>query len=450
MELPLNYEENMRLLLGEEFDAYRQALQEPSYSGLRIHDGKVGALEAVCGAFCLAEVPWCKQGYYYPAALRPAKHPYYHAGLYYLQEPSAMSPAAILPIEEGDRVLDICAAPGGKTTQLGSRLKGSGVLVANDISAGRTKALLKNVELFGLTNVVVMSETPQRLAERFDGYFDKILIDAPCSGEGMFRKDGDMVKSWTDELIAFCKMQQREILSAAANMLRPGGMMLYSTCTFSVAENEGSIADFLREHPDFSLVPIKKQWGFLPGRGDLVGIEALNGAARLYPHKIKGEGHFLALLQKAGDAPATQVFSQREKTDAAAEAFLDFAAKTLPQKKWNGTFRTYGDGIYLLPHGLPRLDGLRVMRSGLLLGNFKNGRFTPSQALAMTLRQEDCPNALSFSCNDERVKRYLKGETIEADAKDWVLVCVDSFALGWAKAQNGRLKNKYAVSWRMT
>ena len=243
MYLPLEYVEKMKALLGEtEFAAYLDSFVEGRFYGLRANTLKITpeALQEK-GIFGLKPIPWCASGFYYDGEERPAKHPYYHAGLYYLQEPSAMSPAAILPIEEGDFVLDLCAAPGGKTTQLGARLQGSGLLVANDISAGRAKTLLKNVELAGIRNAVVLSETPERIAQRLPLFFDKILVDAPCSGEGMFRKEPDMVKSWNQEMLDFCRTEQAKILEACAPMLKPGGMLLYSTCTFSPEENEKSI-----------------------------------------------------------------------------------------------------------------------------------------------------------------------------------------------------------------
>ena len=230
MKLPLKYTETMKALLGEEYDAYLASFDEERFYGLRVNTLKLSAEEmAARGVFSLRPVPWCETGFYYDGAERPAKHPYYHAGLYYLQEPSAMSPAATLPIEKGDRVLDLCAAPGGKTTQLGARLGGTGLLVANDISAGRAKTLLKNVELAGIRNAIVMSETPERIAERLPNFFDKILVDAPCSGEGMFRKEPDMVKSWDADMLAFCRSEQAKILEACAPMLKAGGMLLYST-----------------------------------------------------------------------------------------------------------------------------------------------------------------------------------------------------------------------------
>lgn len=443
MELPIQYTEKMQKLLGEEYPRYLESFEESRYFGLRVNPLKLmPEVFLDQNVFSLTSVPWCNEGFYYAGDERPAKHPYYHAGLYYLQEPSAMSPGAILPIQPGERVLDVCAAPGGKSTQLGAGLQGEGLLVANDISAGRAKALLKNIELFGIRNAVVMSEPPERLKERLPNFFDKILIDAPCSGEGMFRKEPDMVKSWNEEMLAFCQKEQAKILEACAEMLRPGGMMLYSTCTFAVEENEKSLADFLERHQEFSLVPIEKKYGFSAGIGEL------SQCARLYPHKIKGEGHFLALMQKAGnshDALFSEEACEKEKDIL---SYLEFEKEVL-KTKLSGTFKIFGDSLYLLPKGMPTMKGLRALRTGWQLGTLKKGRFEPSQAFAMGLFKEEVTNVEDFPLGDDRVIRYLKGETVEADGKEgWTLVCVDGFPLGWAKRQGGRLKNKYAVGWK--
>lgn len=443
MELPIQYTEKMKKLLGDEYSKYLESFEESRYFGLRVNALKLTPeMFRDKNVFSLTSVPWCREGFYYAGEQRPSKHPYYHAGLYYLQEPSAMSPGAILPIQPGERVLDVCAAPGGKSTQLGARLQGEGLLVANDISAGRAKALLKNIELFGIRNSVVMSEPPERLKERLPNFFDKILIDAPCSGEGMFRKEPDMVKSWNEEMLAFCQKEQGEILEACAGMLRPGGMMLYSTCTFAVEENEKSISDFLERHQEFSLVPIEKENGFSAGMG------ALAQCARLYPHKIKGEGHFLALMQKTEEGHPGLTLEETGEKEKDILPYLEFEKEVL-KIKLSGIFKIFGDSLYLLPEGMPAMKGLRVLRTGWQLGTLKKGRFEPSQAFAMGLSQGEVTNVEDFSLADDRVIRYLKGETVEADGKEgWTMVCVDGFPLGWAKRQRGRLKNKYAVGWK--
>lgn len=443
MYLPLEYIEKMKALLGEEYEEYITSFDEGRFYGLRANTLKISAEELQeKNIFRLTNVPWCESGFYYEGEERPAKHPYYHAGLYYLQEPSAMSPAATLPIEEGDIVLDLCAAPGGKTTQLAARLKGTGLLVANDISAGRAKTLLKNVELMGIRNAIVMSETPEKIASRLPAFFDKILVDAPCSGEGMFRKEPDMVKSWDASMLEFCQTEQAKILEACAPMLKAGGMLLYSTCTFSPEENEKSIGDFLENHSEFELVPIEKKNGFVSG------LPPFEACARLYPHKLKGEGHFLALLRKKEGDHAKTVPAEDGKWTKQMDAFADFVKDVLKEMP-KGIYKIYGDGLYLLPEGTPKLDKLRVLRTGWMLGTLKKDRFEPSQAFAMGLKKEEVKNAVDFPLKDDRVIRYLKGETVEGEGKDgWTLVCVDGFPLGWAKMQRGRLKNKYAVSWK--
>lgn len=443
MDLPLEYTEKMKSLLGGEYEEYLASFAEERYYGLRANTLKISAEKLQGkGIFMLTNVPWCPTGFYYAGEERPAKHPYYHAGLYYLQEPSAMSPAAVLPIEEGDRVLDLCAAPGGKTTQLAARLNGRGLLIANDISAGRAKTLLKNVELAGIRNAVVMSEPPEKIAAKLPLFFDKILVDAPCSGEGMFRKEPDMVKSWDREMLAFCRTEQAKILESCASMLKAGGMLLYSTCTFSPEENEKSIGDFLEHHAEFHLVPIPKENGFVPG------LPPYEACARLYPHHLQGEGHFLALLQKGESGIAEEVSLEEGKWTKQMEPFAAFAEDVLTELP-HGIYKMYGDGLYLLPEGTPKMDKLRVLRTGWLLGTLKKERFEPSQAFAMGLKKEEVKDTVDFPLEDERVIRYLKGETVEAEGKDgWTLVCVDGFPLGWAKMQKGRLKNKYAVSWK--
>ena len=446
MNLPEQYIKNMKKLLGEkEFQQYLNCFEQKRYAGIRINTLKWSKEEFLKKRiFDTEQVAWCEEGYYCNEKVRPAKHPYYAAGLYYIQEPSAMSAAAILPINKGECVLDICAAPGGKSTQLGAKLGQTGVLVSNDISAGRTKALLKNIECFGITNSIVMSETPQRLSERFEQYFDKILIDAPCSGEGMFRKDSDMIKKWNNDLITYCITQQKEILRCCAVMLKAGGMMLYSTCTFAPEENEYIIKEFLQCHKEFTIVPIETKWGFEKGM--------IEGCVRLFPHKIKGEGHFLALLQKQGEHKNSIFETEKEQIDNRMSLFWEFEKQVLKPnwQKTKGIYRMYGDDLYYIPENVPMLKGLRVLRSGLQLGTFKKNRFEPSHAFALALNKNDVNNYIDFNSKQEYAIRYLKGESISVPEQrnGWCIVCVDGYTLGWAKLQNGRLKNKYPVSWK--
>ncbi|NDO46092.1 RsmB/NOP family class I SAM-dependent RNA methyltransferase [Clostridium sp. MD294] len=446
MNLPEQYIENMKRLLGEkEFQQYLNCFEQKKYTGIRINTLKWNKEQFLNKKlFETEEVAWCNEGYYCSEKVRPAKHLYYAAGLYYIQEPSAMSAAAILPVNEGECVLDICAAPGGKSTQLGTKLKQTGVLVCNDISASRTKALLKNIECFGITNSIVMSETPQKLSKHFEQYFDKILIDAPCSGEGMFRKDSDMIKKWNSNLIAHCMQQQKEILQYCAIMLKAGGMMLYSTCTFSPEENEHIITEFLQYHKEFKIVPIEAKWGFQKGM--------IEGCVRLFPHKIKGEGHFLALLQKQEECANTIFETEKEQIDKRMSFFWEFEKQVLKPnwQKTKGIYKIYGDDLCYIPENVPMLKGLRVLRSGLQLGTFKKNRFEPSHAFALALNKNDVNNYIDFDIKQNDAIRYLKGESIsiEQQKEGWCIICVDGYTLGWAKVQKGRLKNKYPVSWK--
>lgn len=457
INLPNEFEEKMKALLGDEFEDYIKCYDEPRYYGLRVNTEKISVEDFVkiC-PFEITPIPWIDNGFYYDGEkISPAKHPYYFAGLYYLQEPSAMTPANRLPVEPGDRVLDVCAAPGGKATELGAKLQNEGVLVANDISSSRARGLLKNLEVFGIGNMLVMSEEPGRLERYFSGYFDKILIDAPCSGEGMFRKDKKMVRAWEEHGPEFFSKLQRSIITQAARMLKPGGMMLYSTCTFDPLENEGTIEYLLGEYPEFEIQEIAGYEGFAPGRPEVTKSKDPNFAktVRIFPHHMKGEGHYLALLKKSEDAicPSSPVAEQKaKKIPAELEEFFRDVKWDL--KPWR--LDIHGERVYYMPENLPELKGARFLRSGLLLGELKKKRFEPSQALAMNLKMEEYAHTLNLSSDDDRLMRYLKGETIDvedlipAKAKGWHLICTDGFPLGWGKVTNGTLKNKYLPRWR--
>ncbi len=305
-QLPQEFLERMEHMLGEEYPAFLQSYEEPRKFGLRVNTMKISVEEFQrLAPFHLTPIPWIPNGFDYEREDDPARHPFYYAGLYYLQEPSAMTPASILPVMPGEHVLDLCAAPGGKATALGAKLAGEGLLVANDISASRAKALLKNLEIFGIRNSFVTNAYPAKLAEQFAGAFDKILVDAPCSGEGMFRKDLANARVWSLEKVKECAKTQHEIIRQAVSMLRPGGLLLYSTCTFSPEENEQTIASLLREHPELQLVELPWYEGFAHGRPELAdGNPELTKCVRIFPHRMAGEGHFLALLYKKKDGEA--------------------------------------------------------------------------------------------------------------------------------------------------
>ena len=456
LKLSKEYLNRMRDLLGEEeFSAYLKSFDEERLYGLRVNTAKVtpeAFPELV--SWDLKPVPWIPNGFYYEGTERPAKDPYYYAGLYYLQEPSAMTPAMLLPVEPGDRVLDLCGAPGGKSTELGVKLAGKGVLISNDISNSRAKALLKNLELWGISNICVTSETPDKLADVFGPWFDKILIDAPCSGEGMFRKDDDMVKSYEERGPEYYSEIQKEITDQAVRMLAPGGLLLYSTCTFSRCEDEEIICHILENHQEMELIRLPLFEGASGGIG-------LDGCIRLFPHKIKGEGHFISLLRKngggaertaAGSRERSRTEPQGKKAPALPTELTDFLA--LMKREFDGSrIMIKNDSVYYLPENFVPAKELRYLRTGLLLGELKNKRFEPGQALAMTLHAEEFRQTISWKKEDDRVIRYLKGETIsltpeEGPVKGWCLVCVDGYPLGFAKGTGMALKNKYYPGWR--
>lgn len=456
LKLSEEYLNRMRDLLGEEeFSAYLKSFDEERLYGLRVNTAKVtpeAFPELV--SWDLKPVPWIPNGFYYEGTERPAKDPYYYAGLYYLQEPSAMTPAMLLPVEPGDRVLDLCGAPGGKSTELGVKLAGKGVLISNDISNSRAKALLKNLELWGISNICVTSETPDKLADVFGPWFDKILIDAPCSGEGMFRKDDDMVKSYEERGPEYYSEIQKEITDQAVRMLAPGGLLLYSTCTFSRCEDEEIICHILENHQEMELIRLPLFEGASGGIG-------LDGCIRLFPHKIKGEGHFISLLRKngggaertaAGSRERSRTEPQGKKAPALPTELTDFLA-LMSREFDDSRIMIKNDSVYYLPENFVPAKELRYLRTGLLLGELKNKRFEPGQALAMTLHAEEFRQTISWKKEDDRVIRYLKGETIsltpeEGPVKGWCLVCVDGYPLGFAKGTGMALKNKYYPGWR--
>lgn len=542
MDLPQEFLKRMKAMLGDEYDEFLRTYEEPRRFGLRVNTLKISVEDFVkLAPFHLKKIPWIDNGFYYEREDDPARHPFYHAGLYYLQEPSAMTPANILPAEPGEHVLDLCAAPGGKATALAAKLQGEGLLVANDISASRARALLKNLEVFGVKNSFVTNAAPVKLAEQFEESFDKILVDAPCSGEGMFRKDIANAKAWSLDKVEECAKIQREITKQAVKMLRPGGLMLYSTCTFSAEENEGTIAYLLETCPEMELLEIpmyrgvcgemsgktekdesfdiarkdsedqgfscgmpqllnikavpelyeersrQETWKVLEAAGVLDGVdlgkwEQLEKCVRIFPHKMNGEGHFLALLKKKGTLPGIHKKVQRRsgRPSREEEKVLREFLKDVTMDWSMDQIEVRNGQAYFMPEP-PEIRGkIPFLRNGLYLGELKKGRFEPSQSLAIALRgpgyipseelqEEDISKTASkkgkagceyasvidLPCSDDRVRKYLCGETIDVDDlqpkrdKGWQLVCVDGYSLGWGKLVNGTLKNKYHAGWRM-
>lgn len=380
-----------------------------------------------------------------------------------------MAPVEYLDVKPGERVLDLCAAPGGKSTQIATKMQGKGMLICNEIHPARAKILSENIERLGITNAVVLNETPARLADMFEGYFDKILVDAPCSGEGMFRKNEEACTEWSLSNVRICGERQDEILDCAASMLKPGGRIVYSTCTFAPTENEGSIYRFLNRHAEFHTVPAKVYDGMSAGKQEwyvkdrTVGEietpvredmeEQIAGTIRLWPHLLKGEGHYLAILEKEGTLSDYQGYCKNPQelgiSDKECEDFYTFCKETLKQTP-QGVKIKFGEQLYLVPEEMPALKGLKVLRPGLHLGTLKKNRFEPSHALALALTKDMVKHSVSYKADSYEIKAYLNGQTLNHEGeKGWYLVNADGYSIGWAKLAGVVLKNHYPKGLRI-
>lgn len=465
--LPEKFLKRMEKMLGEEYPAFLQSFDGENYRALRVNKRKTIMDEFLeKNYFSLNPVTWTENGFYYGQEVQPGKHPLHEAGLYYIQEPSAMSVVPFLEAKPEERILDLCAAPGGKSTQIADEMDGKGILICNEIHPARAKILSENIERMGVRNGIVTNEPPERLAQMFPGYFDRILVDAPCSGEGMFRKNEEACSEWSEENVALCATRQDEVLKEAAKMLRPGGRIVYSTCTFAPAENEGTISRFLKSHPEFSIVPVNRPEGFLPGVAAWMedAAEGIENTVRLMPHKIAGEGHYLAVLRKAGEKPEYLRSSENgeEKSLPGKEyaSFVEFSKQCLKDFDFVGTYLKFGEQLYLGPADMPALKGLKVLRPGLHLGTLKKDRFEPSHALALALQKEQSVQYIDLKSDSREVQQYLGGQTLVigenelvvrsgpdgeeiSNAKGWCLVCADGYSLGWSKLAGKIVKNHY-------
>lgn len=483
IDLPEEYCDSMRKLLGEEeYRLYIKSFDKKSVSAIRINTMKISVDKwKEMSPFSLEPIPWIEKGFILNEEDRQlaSRHPYYFAGLYYIQEPSAMIPAAILPIEKGDKVLDLCAAPGGKATEIAAKLDGTGVLVANDISVSRAMALAKNLQVTGTKNALVTAEIPENLEMKFRGFFDKIIIDAPCSGEGMFRREPRMVKDWLEKGPEFYQKIQRQILESAYSMLAPGGKMVYSTCTFSIMEDEENIDWFIKNHSDIHICDVEQKEGFSEGRPDMVegGSSELSKCIRIFPHKAQGEGHFAVLLGK--DALDKNEEAEDTLTDIDTSLKRDKKSKSKktvkkqkssksvenisPQEAINKFMDIKGAGyedyevvnknsqVMLVPHETNKISGIRIIQNGTIAGEIKR-EFEPSCQFALVMKNGEYKNVLDFKADDINVIKYLKGETLNIDTelKGWILITVDGYPLGWCKGNGkGLLKNKYYAGWRL-
>ena len=423
-KLPTQFIENMKKQLPEtDWEAFFAVYKNPPFKGVRLNPlkGNVEAMKPLL-PFLGQRVAWEENGYY-TLEEKVGASPFHAAGLFYSQEPSAMCAAPLLDVQAGERVLDLCSAPGGKGTQLACKMNGRGLIVLNEPVGSRAKILSQNVERMGVKNAVVISELPENLSIKFAGYFDKILVDAPCSGEGMFRKNAEeALGEWSEENVAMCAERQAKILDEATKMLREGGRLVYSTCTFATAEDEGQVRDYLQKHPEMRLIAQEK----------------------LYPHKVDGEGHFAALFEKTEKTGEWDTRLKEMKpwcTRDAEKAYRDFERKFFKEKFASRLYEANGI-LYELPDGVFDWKGLQVLRVGVRLGEVKNGRFEPSHSLALCVNKAQCQNAVEVS--GESLERYLHGETVEADAENgWCLLCVQGYPIGLGKAVNGTVKNHY-------
>lgn len=492
MNLPPSFAETLEDLLGKvEYAAFSLSLCGPRTWGLRVNTLKIGIDPYLArSSFSVEPVRWARDGFQHDGNASPGKHPDYHAGLFYLQDPSAMLPAELLDPQPGDRVLDLCAAPGGKSVQIAAMMRNRGLLVANDISPKRVKPLCRNLEGLGVACAVVLNETPDRLAEAFPAYFDRILIDAPCSGEGMFRKDDKAVRSWERQGPDSFLPLQRTLLTAAWSMLQPGGRLVYATCTYNPDENERNIAWALDRFPDMAVEGVSGPapdplTGLRPGRPEWAGNrEELSGAFRIWPHIAQGEGQFAIRLRKEASAVNGNIIqttdigvqsaeseSVRQVADIGGPSFQPAPADALTA--WNdfldlemkaeacviasempvrslGRIVLSGSLLFSVPDGGTVPASLHAEMPGLLLGEWRNDRFEPSAALLHALEPDSARRRLDLPAESDAVRRYLYGETLMREGvRGWTAVCADGYPLGWGKQEDGFLKNRYPKGWRM-
>ena len=422
--LPEAFLERMKHQLGEEYEAFLSSLERPRAVALRFNPLKGEQPDL---PFVGENVPWEPRGYYYDPAARPGLHPFHEAGVYYLQEASAMAPVALLDPQPGEKICDLCAAPGGKTTQIAGRMMGQGFLLGNEYSPKRAKILSQNIERMGVANALITNETVQNLAKRFPGFFDRVLIDAPCSGEGMFRKEEAAVTDWSQETVEMCARRQAEILHYGAQLVRPGGRLVYSTCTFAPEEDEMAVAEFLESHPDFVPEIIETPW-FVPGE---------NGSHRMWPHKLLGEGHFAAVLRRRDGEEEDVPLNKEERLPREWSAFAKEMDIRLPE----GKCVRFGQSLFWAPEEMPDIARLKVLRPGLELGTVKKDRFEPAHALALWI--DSCARVHNLEPDSAQMKAYLHGDVIPGSVRGWCLVKCGGYSIGWGKGDGNMLKNHY-------
>ena len=455
LDLPIEFRQRMESLLAEEYGDFLKSYETDNYRSLRVNTLKgsvVRFLALYKDTFSLEQVPWCETGFYYDESSRPGRTPLPHAGAIYIQEASAMVPVEAGDVGKGMKVMDLCAAPGGKSTQILSKLMGTGLLVSNEIVSSRARILAGNLERMGAANAVVLNESPQKLENVFPDFFDRVFVDAPCSGEGMFRKDETALREWSPDRVRACAVRQDHILDSARKMVSPGGLLIYSTCTFSIEEDEGSVSRFLERHPDFCIEQCPLSHFFEKGiRTDAITCEGIENTMRLFPHRIAGEGHYVAVLKREDGSRARVRMHAFSKDKKKIALFERFRKEYMPDRQFENVV-TVGDRIVRVPEGLPDLDKVKVLSFGLGLGEVKKDRFEPLHSLAMALRPEEFSNCEQLDMESEETLEYLTGMEIKPKTakKGYCLVCVDGYSTGFGKCDGNTIKNHYPKGLRIT
>lgn len=460
--LPGAFAERMRRFLGRDYEAFEASYSQGRQYGLRRNLLKGTEEEFIrVMPFPLEKISWAREGYYYDAAALPGRHVFHEAGAYYIQEPSAMAAVEVLAPKPGERILDLCAAPGGKSTQIAGRMQGQGLLVSNEVIGERARVLSQNVERMGVAGCVVCSEKPERMAALFPAFFDRVLVDAPCSGEGMFRKEEAAREEWSPETVRMCAERQALILEEAAKTVRPGGVLVYSTCTFSPEENEGTVSAFLRTHEEYTIEETELESSLSPGRADWIGepAEGIVHTLRIWPHLLRGEGHYIARLRKRGNVagglwePAEQRRSAEKgpwqvtgdkKLCKLIEDFLreELEIGDMWMARHPGRLIRFGEQIYLVPEEMISLAGMKVLRPGLQLATEKKNRFEPAHALALSLLPGDSGRVCGLS--EQEAAAFLRGESIACgERRGWTVLSYEGYTLGFGKASGGQMKNHY-------
>lgn len=445
MKLPDNFLETMKETLKDDYDSYLEYLDKTPFRGLRVNSLKVDVdfIRKNIG-FDTKPTPFCKEGFYIDNELKGVgNHPYHHCGAIYLQEPSAMSAVTALDVQKGDKVLDLCAAPGGKSTQIAAELDGTGLLWSNEYVASRAKILCSNLERCGVKNAVVSNADTKDISDNLKGFFDKVLVDAPCSGEGMIRREPNAILEWKIENRKMCADRQIEILQNAAKCLKNDGILVYSTCTLSLEENELTVEKFLKLHPEFELVDINAKFGH-NGYTYFTDNKDLQKTRRIL-FVDGGEGHFVAKFKKHS-------FEECNVTD--------FKIKLKENKVFNEFYlNNFNDSaeniyennnkIYLLPNFYPQTTKIKILKAGVRAGEIVKNRFVPSHELYMSKKITDIKSVENLSCDDNRINEFLHGLEIDCDKKGYTAVAVDNMITGFGKASNGKLKNHYPKGLRI-